>query len=298
MEMDFEILCELSDDEIESFRDFYKNLNSREFVYVHLYLKTQFLWNKKIAKMSDVDEMVISDRCKAKFYRHIRGREENKTLIGITQEKDYTIFVMTLDESLVELRDCLMETKLINWMMLPLFVAVHRRFNKLMYEIFESKNLRVRVDNYCSTIWMDKTKAASYQFTTPNNVEMRNLSVNDGKMINDVWPYRYFESEKFIRSLIHLNCGLGIYEDGKLVSWILQIECFGLGLLQTLENHQGKGYAKLLTRAMSKKIAVDDVEDVILFASYGKPKTVDLYIRLGFQHASFTHWMYLKQNDH
>jgi GNAT superfamily N-acetyltransferase len=298
--MDFdkhEILVELTNEEIEDFRAFYKNLNRKDLVFVHLYLKNQLLWNEKITQMSDVEAAEISDRCKMKLYRHRNGERENRTLVGITYGKDLTVFVASQDESLVELRECLMQTKLINWEKLPLFTAVNRRFHKMMYEIFEAKNVRVKIDNFCSSIWMEKKKAASYDFTVPDNVEMKNLSVDDGKRINDVWPYRYPDSERFIKSLIRLNGGIGIYDGGELVSWILKIECFGLGLLQTLDEHQGKGYARLLTRALSKQIADDDDEDVILFASYGRPKTVDLYIRYGFQHVCYTHWMYLKKNE-
>lgn len=66
------------------------------------------------------------------------------------------------------------------------------------------------------------------------------------------------------------------------------------GLLQTVEQHQGKGYARLLTRAITQLVSRKYNEDVILFASHGKPKTVELYQRYGFQHVSYTHWFYLE----
>lgn len=292
---DDEILVELSYAEIESFRSYYKSQAGIEFVYVHLYLKNQLLWNQKMTLMSDDDVSEISDRCKMKFYQPKQGRKENKTLIGITGKNESTIFIASLE--LRELRECLIETKLIKWETLPLFAAVHRRFHKMMYEIVEIKNVRVKIDNFCSTIWMDKEKAANFEFSVPNEVKMKLLSVNDAKVMNDVWPYKYQGSECFVRSLIKLNGGLGIYDEGKLVSWVLQVECFGIGMLQTVEEHQGKGYARILSRALSKKISVDDNEDVILFASYTKPKTVDLYIRYGFRHVSYTHWIYLKKPD-
>lgn len=297
MDLNSEILVELSNEEIEDFQITYKKLNRRDLTFVHLYLKNQLLWNKKFAEMNDVEVEEISDRCKMKLFRHRRGKKENRTVVGITPESDYTVFIASLDESLVELREVLMQTKLINWDKPPLFTAINRSFHKMLYEIFETKNVRVLTDNYCSSIWMDKKKASGYEFSVPDNVEMKILSADDSAIINDVWPYRYLGSEKFIKSLIRLNGGLGIYEGGQLVSWILKIECFGLGLLQTLDEHQGKGYARLLTRALSKKIALEDDEDVILFASYGKPKTVDLYIRYGFHHVCYTHWMYLKKSD-
>lgn len=141
---------------------------------------------------------------------------------------------------------------------------------------------------------MEKENALSYEIIVPDDVELRMLNVDDYKLINDSWPYKYPGSECFIKSLIKLNGGLGIYKDRELVSWILQVECFGLGLLQTVNKHQGKGYARLLIRALTRKISKDYGEDIILFASYSKPKTVDLYMRYGYKHISYTHWMYLK----
>lgn len=229
-----------------------------------------------------------------KFYRHRAGKNEHKTLIGITGENEYSVFMASADESLKELRDCLLSTNFIQWHKLPLFVAVHRRFHKMLYDILEAKHVGVRIDNYCSTMWMDREKAKSYEIRPPDDVEMNSLKVDEYQLINDVWPYRYPGSDCFIKSLIRLNGGLGVYKDQKLVSWILQVECFGLGLLQTIEEHQGKGYARLLTRALARKISEDHDEDVILFASYGKPKTVDLYFRYGYKHISYTHWLYLK----
>ncbi|CRK89754.1 CLUMA_CG003536, isoform A [Clunio marinus] len=235
--------------------------------------------------MSDNDVAKISDRCKMKFYRYKHGDEKNKTLLGITGDEDYSIFFASLDESLEELRESLTRTNLIKWKKLPLVVAILRRYHKMFYEVIEAKNVRVKIDNFCSTLCMDKDKAMNYEIVIPDDVELRELNVDDYKHVNDLWYYKYEGSEMFIKSLIELNGGLGIYYHGKfLVSWILQIECFGLGLLQTVEEHQGKGYAKLLTRMMTRKISKCYNEDTILFASYGKPKTVDLYIRLADHH--------------
>lgn len=294
MSSDNDVLVELSNGEIEEFHKFYKNLKDPEFFHVHLYLKNHLRWNRLIAEMDDHEAAQISDRCKMKIYRNRNGKPENRTLIGITGDQEYTIFIMSLDKSLNELRQCLEQSRIIKWNQLPMFVAVHRRFHKMMYEILEVKGVRVRLDNYCSTIWMEKSKTKTYEFSVPGDVVMKHLSVDDSRLINDAWPYRYPGSEKFIKSIIKLNCSLGIYKNGNLVSWILQVECFGLGLLQTLDDHQGKGYARLLTRAMARKISEEFDEDVILFASYSKPKTVELYIRYGYKHISYTHWLYLK----
>lgn len=289
-----DILIELSNDEIEDFHLFYKNLNKVEFVYVHLYLKNQLRWNTLMMQYTVEEINEISDRCKMRFYRHRNGKSEWKTIIGLTGDKEYTMFMMSIEGSLNELRECLEQSKIIKWHQLPLCVAIHERFRKMMYEMFEVRKLRVRLDNRCSTIWMDREKASNFDYIIPNDVELKELNVTDYAMINETWPYKYPGSESFIKSLIILNGGLGVYRNADLISWIIQIECFGIGLLQTIEEHQGKGYARLLTRALTQLISKKYDEDVILFASHGKPKTVELYLRYGFQHVSFTHWFYLE----
>lgn len=289
-----DILVELSNDEIEEYRLFYKNLNKVEYVYVHLYLKNQLRWNTQMMQYTEEELNEISDRCKMRFYRHRNGNSKWRTIIGLTGDKEYTMFIMSLEESLHELRECVEQSNIIKWHQLPLCVSVHDRFRNMMYEIFEMKKIRVRFDNRCSTFRMDRDKASKFNYTTPNDVQLKELKITDYAMINETWPYKYPGSESFIKSLIILNGGLGVYQNEELISWILQIECFGMGLLQTMEQHQGKGYARLLTRALTQLISKKYDEDVILFASHGKPKTVDLYLRYGFLHVSFTHWFYLE----
>lgn len=294
--MNEEILVELANDEIEEFRAFYQKVNNPEFIHVHLYLRNQLKWNLAMKKMTKSEVDAIADRCKNKFYKYKHGKCEYKTIVGITGKNDPTIFVSTLDDSLNELKICLKKTQLIDWNLRPMFVAVLRRYHKMCYEIFEMKNVQVRIDNYCSTLWLSKEKAANYELAElPCDVEMKEISVEDCEKINEIWPYKYPGSINFITSLVKLNGGLGIYKDNEIISWIIHIECFGLGLLQTREEHQGNGYARFLTRALTKKISVDYDEDVILFASYNKPRTVELYIRYGFKHISYSHWLYLKK---
>ncbi len=291
-----DILVELSNEEIEEYRSFYKSLGNIEYVYVHLYLKNQLRWNNTMMHYTEEEKNEISDRCKMKYYRHRNGKSEWKTIIGLTGDQEYTLFVMTLEESLQELRECLEQTKIIKWQQLPLCVAIHERFMKLMYELFERENIRCRFNNRCTTFRLDREKASNFDYIVPSDVELKALNVAEYAMMNETWPYKYPGSEIFIRSLIALNGGLGVYVNGELISWILHIECFGIGLLQTVEEYQGKGYARLLTRAMTQLISKKYNEDVILFASHGKPKTVELYHRYGFQEVSFTHWFYLERN--
>lgn len=79
---------------------------------------------------------------------------------------------------------------------------------------------------------MEKDKTVEIEDIYPQkDVIMKELSPNDSTVIDREWPYAYAGSEFFIESLIKLNGGLGIYskENDTLLSWVLQIECNGMG---------------------------------------------------------------------
>lgn len=285
-----------------------------------MYLKNQQNWNRKIETMIDDEKIQLNDRCRQKNYRHKFGKPESYTLIGLTGEKitilkllkknliiifkfqNCCLFIHSLDDSFVELKECFSSTNLINWNLCPLITALNEKFHSLILVILESKGVEAKIYNHCSCFWLSKTEASEISYTVPNKVELRKLEKKEAKLINSEWPFRYPGSEGFIGSLIDLNGGYGIYlkQTNQLVPWILLIECNGLGLLQTVEKYQGNGYARILIRALSIKISCEYNEDVILFANQSKPKTVELYLRNGFSCASDVHWIYLqmKSNSH
>lgn len=139
--------------------------------------------------------------------------------------------MFTLEETQEELKKCLTDTKLIKWQKCPLLTATHEKFLPLVYEIFKLKGVKIKHNNFCSCIMMEKEAAKKYEINVPEDVTLENLKPEDYKLVDDEWPYTYPRSDVFIESMIKMNGGLGIYlkEDGRLVSWILHIECFGMG---------------------------------------------------------------------
>lgn len=139
--------------------------------------------------------------------------------------------MFTLEESQEELRECLLRTNLIKWQKCPLLTATHEKFLPLVYEIFGLKGVKIKHNNRCSCIMMEKEAAKKYDVIVPDGVTLKDLKPEDYEVINREWPYKYPKSDVFIESMIKMNGGLGIYlkENSQLVSWILHIECFGLG---------------------------------------------------------------------
>lgn len=99
-----------------------------------------------------------------------------------------------------------------------------------------------------------------------------------------------------LRTYITANKGIGLFlkKDNTLVSWILETEWGGLGMLQTLEEHKRKGYAKVVTQAMIKEIAKEENLDSVLFIIDTNTSSKRLFESLGFTvHAKNT-WVLIE----
>lgn len=107
-------------------------------------------------------------------------------------------------------------------------------------------------------------------------------------LIHSLWPHRNVKnpelSLKYIATLIELNGGIGLYlkENDSLVSWGIQNDWHGLGMVQTLEEHKGKGYAKVIVNVFSKKIAEQGISTT-LFIIKGNTSSEKMFKTLGWK---------------
>ena len=77
------------------------------------------------------------------------------------------------------------------------------------------------------------------------------------KRINDLWPHRFLQSEQYLASYIDANGGYGVFlkSSDQMVAWVIKHAFGHLAMLQTEEDHTRKGYASLVTKALSREIA-------------------------------------------
>lgn len=98
-----------------------------------------------------------------------------------------------------------------------------------------------------------------------------------------------------LRSYISAKKGLGLFlkKDNTLVSWIFSTEWGGLGMLQTHEEHRRKGYGKIVTQAMMKKLAEEN-HDPILFILESNKTSQMMFESLGFTQLAKNTWVVVK----
>jgi len=83
------------------------------------------------------------------------------------------------------------------------------------------------------------------------------LEKQHASAVYNYWPYKVFATVEDVMDQIHNFPSAGVFlkENDQLVSWMVYQAPWGMGKLHTLEEHRKKGYASLVTKYMSKRMA-------------------------------------------
>lgn len=70
---------------------------------------------------------------------------------------------------------------------------------------------------------LPKDKVLSFEWTVPEDLEMRSLTKSDAASINSLWPHRFTRSEEYLKNLIIHNISVGLFNKNtsEVVAWVL-----------------------------------------------------------------------------
>jgi RimJ/RimL family protein N-acetyltransferase len=129
---------------------------------------------------------------------------------------------------------------------------------------------------------------------TPEATFVRKLDEKDSEVCNSIWNYRYIGSESFIRSLILVNGGYGLFstENNELLSFAIINDHFATGILTTNEKFRGKKYGEFVAKLLSLKIT-EDLVDIIptCYIDSLNPPSLNLYRKLGYKKIGDCNWI-------
>jgi predicted GNAT family acetyltransferase len=98
--------------------------------------------------------------------------------------------------------------------------------------------------------------------------------------------------------MIENNTNLGLFnESNELVAWCLKLDFGSLAALQVDEKHLRKGYGEIVTKAISKKIAVECDVDVTCNIIHANFKSKNLFLKLGFEELDNNFWIGVKKSE-
>lgn len=83
---------------------------------------------------------------------------------------------------------------------------------------------------------------------------VRSIDINDAKYIDDHYNHKNSHTLYEIQEAISNRPSSAIYIDNEIVSWVLVHEDGSLGIMYTLEDHRGKGFAFDVALDLSRKI--------------------------------------------
>lgn len=135
-------------------------------------------------------------------------------------------------------------------------------------------------------------------FRCPEGYELRQLEECHTDQIDSLWTKKFQDSRTYLALFINLSGGWGLFKksNDQLVSWALRMALGHIGIVQTLEEHQKKGFASLVIKKLSKTIASDD-ENPIAFVPIGHETSQLFFEKLGFQNLGTENTIELEKVD-
>lgn len=198
----------------------------------------------------------------------------------------------------------MVETNRIDWNQGVHFAAVHKTILPVMHSVLDCvKQIRdigvypLFPGNYN---YKSVEESLKVPIDVPKECYLRELNISDVPLIHSVWPHKDPErpdlSHKYLSTMVERNGGVGLVlkSDDSLISWALHTDWNGMGMLQTLEEHKQKGYAKVVVNAFAKRLAERRISTT-LFIIEGNTASESLFQKLGFKSISPMSWVVLKR---
>ncbi|XP_008190613.1 uncharacterized protein LOC663674 isoform X2 [Tribolium castaneum] len=176
-----------------------------------------------------------------------------RLILNVNQ--DITVF--TLDDQCTNLYQGLTETSLLNYNNIrTIFYGVHERHAHVILKYLQEKKIKF-VNIPCYFYCTSPEQAKKFTIECPSDVYLKKLEPSAGQQVDTIWPHRFLGSDQYLSNFIEANGGYGLFlkSTNEMVAWVLKHAWGHLAMLQTEEAHKRKGYASLVTKALSKEIA-------------------------------------------
>lgn len=163
-----------------------------------------------------------------------------------------------------------------NQYFLPIQDALELQLRYYQVEIIFEEVLRIRLVTFTFFIFL---------FSQQTHVYVRSLEQCHAQVVYDNWPYSKVATtlQTIVDEIVHLpSAGVFLKSTDELVSWMTYHPPMGMGKLHTLENHRKQGYAGIVTRYLSKRLAQTGLIPFVLVMP-GNQASQKLFESVGFR---------------
>uniref|UniRef100_A0A8C0YIQ2 Glycine N-acyltransferase-like protein n=1 Tax=Cyprinus carpio carpio TaxID=630221 RepID=A0A8C0YIQ2_CYPCA len=190
--------------------------------------------------------------------------------------KDLTVFSKK-DE--VCLRDLLAHSDVIDWKMF-FCLAAELHHEKMLEVVAINRGVPMKKEAVCYMLVLrDPSKLLHVD---SSSLKLSSLNESHLELVNRSWKFGCEDSKLMIKNMIlHFPSCCVLDSDNQPVAWILTYASCAMGMLYTLPEHRGKGYAKALVTIMSKRLHSQGYP-VYCFIEEENHLSYSLFTSLGF----------------
>lgn len=189
--------------------------------------------------------------------------------------KDVTVFSKNDDY----LRDLLAQRDVIDWKKF-VCLAAELKHEKMLEVVAVNRGVPVKKEAVCHMLVLrDPSKLPAFDSLS---LKLSSLNESHLELVNSSWKFGCEDSKVMIKNMIvnFPSCCV-LDSDDQPVAWLLTYVSCALGILYTLPEHRGKGYAKALVTVMSKKLHSQGCP-VYCFTEEENQLSYRLFTSLGF----------------
>lgn len=126
-------------------------------------------------------------------------------------------------------------------------------------------------------------------FEEVNESSIAPLTLEDAELVYEHYSYKEHDDIGYIKDIIEKMPTRGVWTNGELLSWVVQRDEGSIGIMYTLQDHRGKGYAIDLTKSLiNEVIKRGDVAFVHIVV--GNEASCRLAEKVGFKRSSKVVW--------
>ena len=234
------------------------------------------------------------------------GNIEQGAFIGICNSSLHLAIIFTSEPNDETLYKALTETKVIDWSRRIYLAAIHESIIPTIFSAVEFlKSIQIvetSISVAATFYFKTAEKCANVEICVPNECYIKPLENSDVAKIHFEWPHKEVEhpelSTRYIGTMVEMNGGIGLYlkKDDCLVSWAIHNDFHGIGMLQTLEEHTRKGYAKVVINALAKNLGEQGISPT-LFIVNGNVTSETLFKHLDWERISPLRWVLITRKE-
>ncbi|XP_059215558.1 glycine N-acyltransferase-like [Centropristis striata] len=159
------------------------------------------------------------------------------------------IMVFASDEAI--LKETIMKSSVIDWTQ-SFCIEINRHHMETFKAVASEKDVSSRKVAVCHMMRLEDV--SNLPSIDSSGISLSSLDESHVGFVNQTWKFGDNAAVRMIRNMLANFPSCCVLDaEGKPVSWILTYASCAMGMLHTLPEHRGKGYAKVLVSTMAKR---------------------------------------------